>query len=184
MEGEMADQIPKDQIHEILFMNLVLMFQTSAMQHMGKLKHPVTDKIDRNMEQAQMSIDILDMLKAKTKNSLSEHETTFLDRAISELKLNYVDEMEKDTSSEEAAVPEESSDSEGAVVPDESQDAEDVSMPDESQDAEDVSMPEESQGAEGTEASEDNKEEEKQKTKASADTKNAAAKPRTKSDKK
>ena len=92
----MAEQISKEQIHEILFMNIVIMFQTSAMQHMGKLKNPMTDKIERNLEQAQMSIDILDMLKAKTQNNLSEHETTFLNRAISELKLNFVDEVEKD----------------------------------------------------------------------------------------
>ena len=95
----MTDQISKDQVYEILFMNLVLMFQTSAMQHMGKLKNPMTDKIEKNMEQAQMSIDILDMLKAKTANNLSEHETTFLERAISELKLNYVDELKKDPAS-------------------------------------------------------------------------------------
>ena len=60
------------------------------------------DKIERNLEQAQMSIDILDMLKAKTQNNLSEHETTFLDRAISELKLNFVDEVAKDKTGKEA----------------------------------------------------------------------------------
>jgi len=63
---------------------------------MGKLKHPVTDKIERNLELAKISIDTLDMLKVKTKGNLSEYEEKFLDEVIRELKLNYVEEVNKD----------------------------------------------------------------------------------------
>ncbi|MDZ7271605.1 MAG: DUF1844 domain-containing protein [candidate division KSB1 bacterium] len=92
----MGEQFTREQMFDALFMNLVMMFHTAAMQHMGKLKNPLTDKIERDLLQAQMSIDMLDMLKAKTKGNLSDEETRFLDRVISELKLNYVDEAEKD----------------------------------------------------------------------------------------
>src|SRR3989304_8493733 len=86
----------KNNSNELLFMQLVLQNQQLAMMSMGKLKNPVTDKIDRNLEFAKMSIDTLDMLKAKTKGNLSEYEEKFLDEVIRELKLNYVEEVNKD----------------------------------------------------------------------------------------
>ena len=82
--------------HGFLFMQLVLQNQQLAMMSMGKLKNPVTDKIDRNLEFAKMSVDTLDMLAAKTKGNLSEYEEKFLTEVIKELKLNYVDEVNKE----------------------------------------------------------------------------------------
>jgi hypothetical protein len=78
-----------------LFMGLVLMFHTAAMQHMGKIKNPLTDKIERNLEQAQFAIDILDVLAAKTKGNLTDEQNRFLTNIVKELKLNYVDELSK-----------------------------------------------------------------------------------------
>lgn len=82
--------------NELLFMQLVMQNQQIAMMSMGKLKHPVTDKVERNLELAKVSIDTLDMIKIKTKGNLSINEEKFLDEVIRELKLNYVDETNKD----------------------------------------------------------------------------------------
>ena len=82
--------------NELLFMQLVMQNQQIAMMSMGKLKHPVTDKIERNLDLAKVSIDTLDMIKVKTKGNLSTNEEKFLDEVIRELKLNYVDEKNKD----------------------------------------------------------------------------------------
>jgi hypothetical protein len=82
--------------NELLFMQLVMQNQQIAMMSMGKLKHPVTDKIERNLDLAKVSIDTLDMIKIKTKGNLSTNEERFLDEVIRELKLNYVDEKNKD----------------------------------------------------------------------------------------
>jgi uncharacterized protein YjaG (DUF416 family) len=82
--------------NELLFMQLVMQNQQIAMMSMGKLKHPVSDKIERNLELAKISIDTLDMLKIKTKGNLSSYEEKYLEEVIRELKLNYVDEVNKD----------------------------------------------------------------------------------------
>lgn len=82
--------------HAALLFNLVMMFHSAAMQQMGKLKNPMTDAIERDMEQARLSIDMLDMLQAKTAGNLGEDESKFIGHVISELKLNYVDEVNKD----------------------------------------------------------------------------------------
>lgn len=71
-------------------------FQTGAMQFMGKLKNPVTDKIERDLNQARYHIDLLDMLHAKTKNNLDENEVRFIEHVLRELKMNFVDELSKD----------------------------------------------------------------------------------------
>ncbi len=83
-------------VNELLFMQLVMQNQQIAMMSMGKLKHPVSDKIERNLELAKISIDTLDMLRIKTKGNLSSYEEKYLDEVIRELKLNYVDEVNKD----------------------------------------------------------------------------------------
>jgi Domain of unknown function (DUF1844) len=79
-----------------LFFGLVMTFQAAAMQQMGKVKNPATDKIERSLEQAQVSIDLLDMLEAKTHGNLTENETKLLKSVIQELKLNFVDESAKE----------------------------------------------------------------------------------------
>jgi hypothetical protein len=90
-----------DANHNILFMQLIIQNQQIAMMAMGKIKNPVTDKIERNLEHAKIYIDTLDMLLAKTKSNLSDYEEKFLTETLKDLKLNYVDEMDKDKKKEE-----------------------------------------------------------------------------------
>ncbi len=81
--------------NEILLTQLVLMFQTAALQQMGKLKSPLSDKIEQDLAQAQISIDMLEMLHTKMKGNLTPEEQKILSTVLQELKLNYVDEVSK-----------------------------------------------------------------------------------------
>ena len=83
------------QKQQVLFTQLVIMFHAAAMQQLGKIKNPLTDKIDRDLAAAQSSIDLLDMLKEKTKGNLHAEEDRLLTQVLQELKLNYVDELNK-----------------------------------------------------------------------------------------
>ena len=93
-----------------LFMGLVLMFHAAAMQHMGKTKNPISDKVERSLDQSQFVIDTLDALVVKTKGNLSDEENRFLTNVVKELKLNYIEELAKDqkpvTGTEESNPPE------------------------------------------------------------------------------
>ncbi|MCK5571910.1 MAG: DUF1844 domain-containing protein [Bacteroidetes bacterium] len=95
------------QKNHALFTQVVAMFHVAAMQQMGKIKHPVTDKIERNLEGAQNSIDLLDMLKEKTKGNLDDEERKMLGQVLQELKLNYIDESSKPASESASAEGEE-----------------------------------------------------------------------------
>ena len=79
-----------------LFINLVLTLHNAAMLQMGKLKNPDSDKIERDMSQAEMSIDMLDMLKKKSEGNLTDEENSILSRTLNELKMNFMDEKAKD----------------------------------------------------------------------------------------
>jgi len=94
---------------EFHFIQLVLMFQTAAMQQMGKLENPITKKVERDLEQAKFSIDMLEMIQQKTKGNLSENEKKFLDHILFELRMNYVDEVSKDKEKkDDSSAPKES----------------------------------------------------------------------------
>lgn len=79
-----------------LYLSLIYSFQMQAMMQLGKLANPMTNKIEREVESAQVTIDMLDMLKVKTKGNNSDEEIKFLDQVIADLKLNYVEECDKD----------------------------------------------------------------------------------------
>jgi len=87
--------------HSALFAQLVIMFQAACMQHLGKIKNPATDSVERDLDQAQAMIDLLEMLEAKTKGNLSKEEEGFLTNVVRELRLNYVDERTKGDASPE-----------------------------------------------------------------------------------
>ena len=82
--------------NEMMFIQLIAIFQAAALQHMGKLKNPASEKVEKDMVQAQLSIDILDMLKVKTKGNLSAEEERYFGSMLQDLKLNYVDELAKE----------------------------------------------------------------------------------------
>lgn len=86
---------------QLLFMQLIMQNHQIAMMAMGKLKNPVANKIDRNLDYAKVSIDTLDMLAVKTKGNLSDYEEKHLTEVLKELKLNYVEEINKDKASSE-----------------------------------------------------------------------------------
>jgi hypothetical protein len=83
------------QRQQLLLTQLIFTFQAAAMQQMGKIKNPLTDTVERDLAAAQNSIDLLDMLREKTKGNLSAEEERYLTATLRDLKLNFVDEANK-----------------------------------------------------------------------------------------
>ena len=80
---------------EKLFMYLVGTFQSSAWVALGKMENPMTIRKERKLKQASFYIDLLDMMQNKMKDNLSEYEEQVLINAVSELKLNFIEEQKK-----------------------------------------------------------------------------------------
>lgn len=85
-----------------LFLGLIHSFQGAAMQQMGKVANPFTNEIERDLVQARLSIDMLEMLEERTAGNLTGEETRFLKHVLTELRLNYVAEVEEDKKSGKA----------------------------------------------------------------------------------
>ena len=67
---------------------------------LGKVKNPVSDALDKNLEYAKLSIDTLDMLAQKTNGNLSEYEEKLLAEIVNQLKIFYVEESGRKTNTE------------------------------------------------------------------------------------
>jgi len=78
-----------------LFLQLVLGLQQAGMVALGKLMNPVTRKIESHLEGARDTIDTLAALEVRTRGNLEPDEQRVLQQALTELRLNYVDEMKK-----------------------------------------------------------------------------------------
>lgn len=87
---------------EQLFDQLISSLLHSAWVAMGKIKNPITDKLERDLQQAATSIDMLDMLYKRMTGNLSEAEDQYLTHVIRELKINYVEEQKGVKASQES----------------------------------------------------------------------------------
>ena len=72
---------------EALFINLIMIFKSAAMQQMGKVVNPLSGKVERNLEQARFSIDTIAMLKDKTKGNLTADLEKLMDSVLLELRI-------------------------------------------------------------------------------------------------
>ncbi len=73
------------------FYTFILSLGSSAFVHMGDAPHPETGQpVPANLPLARQTIDLLDMLREKTKGNLTPEEEKFLENILMDLQLRYV----------------------------------------------------------------------------------------------
>ena len=82
--------------YDQLFLQLLYLMHHTAMQELGKIANPVNGELKRDLEKARQAIDMLEMLKEKTKGNLSKELDKTQEMMLSELRLNYADEANND----------------------------------------------------------------------------------------
>lgn len=88
-------------LNDMLFVALVRDFESMAMVGFGKLVDPVSQKAERNLDRAKVAIDMLGMLEQKTDGNLNDTEVALLRQVLTNLRLNYVDEVQKEKAARE-----------------------------------------------------------------------------------
>lgn len=88
MSGDARDQA--------LFSALLFSLHAAGMQQLGKIMNPMSGKIERDLEQAQATIEMMEMIKKRTTGNLDDYESRLLGRLLAELQMNYVDEVNRD----------------------------------------------------------------------------------------
>ena len=85
---------PRDR-NAALMISLTLGLVQAAFQQMGKVRNEITGKVETQLDAARVTIDTLAALEERTRGARSEEETQVMERALSELRMNYVDEVKK-----------------------------------------------------------------------------------------
>ena len=78
-----------------LFLQLVLGLSQGGMIALGKLMNPMTRKVEVNLEAARDTIDTLESLESRTRGNLESDEARVLRQVLTDLRLNYVEELKK-----------------------------------------------------------------------------------------
>lgn len=74
----------------VTFSTLVLSMASSAVLALGLEKNPHTNSYDKDLDVARFNIDMLSLLREKTKNNLSSEESQFLESVVSDLQMKFV----------------------------------------------------------------------------------------------
>lgn len=73
----------------INFTTFIFSLSTSALISMGEMPNPVSQSSEKDLQLAKHNIDILDMLKEKTRGNLSDEEEVLMTKILYDLKLKY-----------------------------------------------------------------------------------------------
>ncbi len=77
--------------HEPDFSTFLLSLSTQALAHLGEIPDPFTKQISVDLDAARQMIDILGILKEKTKNNLDSAESQLMEHLLYDLRLRFVE---------------------------------------------------------------------------------------------
>jgi hypothetical protein len=74
---------------------LTEMFRFQAWVALGKVAHPMSGEVERDLDGARAAIDLLTELETRTAGNRSDEESKLMQAVLTELRMNYVDEAKK-----------------------------------------------------------------------------------------
>jgi len=84
---DMKQEVP---LPEISFINLIFSLSTSVLIQLGEIQDPVTQQLAKNLPLGKQTIDLIGMLKEKTKGNLTSDEEKVLENILYDLRMRYV----------------------------------------------------------------------------------------------
>ena len=76
---------------EASFTTLAMSVASAAAMSLGLTPNPQTGKTEKNLSLARFNIDMLNVLKEKTKGNLLKEENEFLTHVLTDLQLRFVE---------------------------------------------------------------------------------------------
>jgi hypothetical protein len=80
---------------EISFSSFLLSISSSALLHLGEIADPQSGEKKKDLTLAKQSVDIIALLKEKTKGNLTEEEEKLLEHLLYDLRMRFVQTSEK-----------------------------------------------------------------------------------------
>ena len=90
---ETTAEAPKDMpVPEITFTSFLISLGSSAFIHLGDIPDPATGEIKKDVPLAKQTIDLLGLLREKTRNNLLEEEEKLFEHLLYDLRMRYIKE--------------------------------------------------------------------------------------------
>lgn len=102
--GDKSEEKQGEEALEVNFLNYIASMGFQSMIFLGEVPHPISNQIEKNLDQAKFIIDTLAMIKEKTQGNLTEQEDNMLGATLYELQVKYVDIIEKESKGEEGKI--------------------------------------------------------------------------------
>ena len=75
---------------EINFINFLFSISTSALIQLGEIEDPISQQTVKNLPLAKQTIDLIGMLKEKTKGNLTPDEAKLIENILYDLRMRYL----------------------------------------------------------------------------------------------
>ncbi len=80
---------------EINFSTFVIGLSTQALMHLGEIDNPISGKVETDVSVAKQMIDILGMLRDKTRGNLNASEDRLMEDILFDLRMKYVEAVKR-----------------------------------------------------------------------------------------
>jgi hypothetical protein len=86
------EETPRQEIPlpEINFINFIFSLSTSALIQLGEIQDPLTQQQVKDLPLAKQTIDLIGMLREKTKGNLTPDEEKLIETVLYDLRMRYV----------------------------------------------------------------------------------------------
>jgi len=100
--GEVRSEAPSQtkkesdvRLPEINFSTFVISLSTQALMHLGEIADPMTGKVESDFPVAKQMIDVVALLKEKTRGNLDPGEQQLMEDVLYDLRMRYVEAVKK-----------------------------------------------------------------------------------------
>ena len=80
---------------EINFSTFVISLSTQVLMHLGEVPSPLSGKVESDVPAAKQMIDLLAMLREKTRGNLNANEDRLMQDILFDLRMKYVEAVKK-----------------------------------------------------------------------------------------
>lgn len=85
----------QETLAEINFSTFVISLSTQALMNLGEIANPITGKVETDVAVAKQMIDILGILREKTRGNLNAGEERLMEDILFDLRMKYVEAVKR-----------------------------------------------------------------------------------------
>jgi len=94
-ESSEKKSVGDETLPEINFSTFIISLSTQALMHLGEIPNPLSGKVESDLSVAKQMIDIICVLREKTRGNLDQGEEKLVEDILFDLRMRYVEAVKK-----------------------------------------------------------------------------------------